>query len=210
MRGIGDFLKMSSVNNTLANRLNNWKIKADEFYRSSEYLWIEINKDHLEMINRREKGKEIKKRNYISYTPSIAHPYFLLISLSIENLLKGIILYLNPNLITGKLNKSVKTHDLKRISNLTTIQFSKDENDFLNMASTLIPWYSRYPIPTNTSEVIQSANFDYNKIRNIKCLEGFWFIIVFCPSGVFISISNKQIIQMVPEMKPRCLRSLQD
>lgn len=34
------------------------------------------------------------------------------------------------------------------------------------MASTIILWYSRYPIPTSTNAVIQSANFSYNKIRN--------------------------------------------
>ena len=163
MNGMGNFKKRSgSNNNTLANRMNNWKIKADEFYRSSEYLWIEINKDHSELINER-KTENVYTR---PYTPILDHTYFLLICLSIENLLKGLILYANPTLIANKLDKSISNHDLEKLSKFTTINFSDDENDFLIMASTIISWYSRYPIPRNANQIIQSANFDYNKIRN--------------------------------------------
>ncbi len=57
MRGIGDFKKRKITNNILGNRLNNWKIKADEFYRSSEYLWIELNHHLLRRWVGRQRAK---------------------------------------------------------------------------------------------------------------------------------------------------------
>src|ERR1035437_1527378 len=130
---IASFNKRKNVSGTLVSRLNNWKMKADEFYRASEYLWIELNKDYLEIINRREKGKTTDDLKPKPYTPSLHHPYFLLISLSIENLLKGIVLFNNSNLLTNKLHNSIKTHDLNRISKFITIKFLKREVDFFLM-----------------------------------------------------------------------------
>ncbi|MGI8582911.1 MAG: hypothetical protein ACR2KX_11965 [Chitinophagaceae bacterium] len=162
---IASFKQRQKPTKLLGIRLNNWKMKADEFYRASEYLWIELSKDYAEILNRRKKeiiSGDFKER---TYTPSLYQPYFLLISLSIENLLKGIVLFNNPALLTDKLHHSIQTHDLVRISSFTDINFLRNEKEFFVMASTVIMWYSRYPIPNKANNIIQSANFNTIKIR---------------------------------------------
>lgn len=162
---IGEFKKRETPNKTLPNRINQWKISADQFYRASEFLWIEISKDHSERINIRNKEYLTGKFEPSPYRPWLHKPYFFMICLSIENLLKGLILHHNPDLVTDKLGDSVKSHNLTNLSKFLNISFTKDEQEFFEMSVTIIEWFGRYPIPVKSKNSIQSANFDFERIR---------------------------------------------
>src|SRR6187401_101498 len=107
---IGGFKKSDIKPSKLGTRVNHWKMKADEFYRASEYLWLEISKDLTELINKRKKELSGAKFKGRPYRPFLDQPYFLLISLSIENLLKGLLIFNKPELLGEKLDKAIKTH----------------------------------------------------------------------------------------------------
>lgn len=162
---IGEFKNRTTFNSLLPNRINQWKMSADQFYRASELLWIEISKDHSEIINIQNKEALTSKFETPLYRPWLHKPYFFMICLSIENLLKGLILHYHPNLVTDKLHKSVKTHNLTTLSKFLNISFTNEEQEFFEMSVTIIEWFGRYPIPVNSKNSIQSANFDFERIR---------------------------------------------
>lgn len=157
--GIGELTKYKGTKKTLHFRIKDWKMKADEYYVSSENLSATIFKEYEEL--QQTKGKQF----YGKYHPSIYQVYLLLVGFSIENLLKGIVLYKNPTLLTEKLNRRLTTHDLSKIALQTGLTFDDREQHLFILLSPHISCFSKYPIPLHVNEDIQMANYSIETIR---------------------------------------------
>jgi hypothetical protein len=100
------------------------------------------------------------------YRPTIDHVYFLTIGYSLENMMKGIIIFQDRNHVAnGKLSKQVKSHDLGRLAKLTGVIFSEDEQRLFEFITPAIKWYGKYPIPTKAEDSIGSSNHSIEEVR---------------------------------------------
>jgi hypothetical protein len=84
----------------------------------------------------------------------------MLMGLSFENLLKGIILAHTPGLVAedGKLDKSLAQHDLKALANDSKAAFSSEELEELADLTFYVQWAGRYPGPKRLSEMITKSD----------------------------------------------------
>lgn len=75
------------------------------------------------------------------------YSFYLLASLALENIFKGIMLGYNPTYLNfDRCPRIIVTHDLKKLSEYTKLYFLPEENEFLNKCSNLFTSYARYPI----------------------------------------------------------------
>ena len=99
---------------------------------------------------------------------------FLLMGFTIENLIKGIIVFKKPeNINTGILGNEIKTHNLiKLLEKIPELEFTQDELTFVRTITSAIPDWGRYPSPLKyqdiTDEVlyVDEINTIYKSIRN--------------------------------------------
>ncbi len=127
-----------------------WIEYAEELRDASEAIWKES--ENTKVFN--AYPKPITK-------PGLSRVYFLNIGYSLENLLKGLLITENPDLIKdGKIESSISSgHRLHELAALIkSISFNREEIELFKILSTAIPSWSRYPIPKkwqiNTTEKI--------------------------------------------------------
>lgn len=152
----------------LGVNLNSWKLFADQFYRSSEVIFIQICYDYSKIRSEDQIQKKTGNFNNRKYTPLIDHVYFLLIGYCLEDMIKGILVYENPTLVSGgKLARSIKHHDLGDLARRIKIELSEEEKQLLDFLTPNIEWYSKYPIPANALDSIGSSGHQINTVREI-------------------------------------------
>ncbi len=84
--------------------------------------------------------------------------YFYMSGLSIELLLKGIIIAKHSHHVQpdGSLSRAFARHDLEKLLDLTNIRISEEEKSLLKKLTRFIFWQGRYPVPikveNNTSQ----------------------------------------------------------
>jgi hypothetical protein len=127
------------------------------FYASPEH-WLQTSLELHEAIKQLSK---LQNTNCFTQTlpfiskeefrfPANSRALYLLMSYSLENLLKGIAVLRNPSLVnTGKLDKQVKTHILNDLTTLLEINIDKESLSFQRILSTQCTSNSRYPIGLN-------------------------------------------------------------
>ena len=85
---------------------------------------------------------------------SLIKPYRLLIALSIENLIKGILVADGlPVLVRGKFSRDLDDHDLARLASklhCKDISVSPEELALLTDQKKYIEWAGRYPLPKSS------------------------------------------------------------
>jgi hypothetical protein len=147
---------------TLMNWVDQWKEKADEQYRASELLFKTVIEDleYIKLIIAEGRMPEQFERK-----PSVLFPYLYMVSVSIENLIKGILLYRNRALTTQHLDRSIINHNLTVLGKQLHIYFTKAELNFLSMASLVLKWYGKYPIPTKAKDQVKQATIRFVDIR---------------------------------------------
>jgi hypothetical protein len=123
---------------------DSWLSYAEELEEAAEALWEVSDNGMLVEGDTQLDGSLVVKK-------SSAHSrsYILLASLALENVLKGLIIASDANLIsTGRLDKTLQSHKLldlaKKIAGLV---LSKDEKHILQVCQDAIPYWGRYPIP---------------------------------------------------------------
>ncbi|SDZ22097.1 hypothetical protein SAMN05444004_1089 [Jannaschia faecimaris] len=81
--------------------------------------------------------------------PFVSRPVLLLYGLSLENLIKGLLISENPKLMQGgKLSKYLQVHNLVKLSRrLKSIQLDGSELQILELLSDVVPYHGRYPVP---------------------------------------------------------------
>jgi len=148
--------------------LNNWKRIADTFYRVSEVIFIQIGKDDESLNHNQEMADQKRPVNW-DYVPRLDSLYCLQIEICLENMLKGLIIHNNPSLTQrGRLDKSLITHNLKRlISLIPSYAVTEEESMLLEFLTIKIEWNSKYPIPLHAGDIASSARYNAEGIRNI-------------------------------------------
>jgi hypothetical protein len=95
--------------------------------------------------------------------------YFLLIGYAIENLLKGYLLTLKPELVReeNKLDRLVKTHDLVKLRSDCGVTTSPEEHELLQHLTRYIVWECKYPVPLQRSDmpVHEESNTIFDPLR---------------------------------------------
>jgi hypothetical protein len=144
----------------LSTRLADWKIVADQFYRASELLFIQIEKDNS------------SDHATARIPPQLDQIYFFLIGMCLENLIKGILIYQNPNLGNGsELKGKIKSHDLKTLAlDLKKIEILQDELELFDFLKEHIVWIGKYPIPTKATNFYEYMYYVTGKVREIFLL----------------------------------------
>lgn len=114
----------------------------------------------------RKKSLRVSSRNnQILSKPTISRTWLLLASFSIENLLKGVIIYENPSYISnGSLSKKVSHHQLTDLSEeINSINFVEHELEIIEILESCLPYWGRYPIPKKAheieNEIVASSDF---------------------------------------------------
>lgn len=89
------------------------------------------------------------------HRPLISRPVLLLFGLSLENLIKGLLISEDPKLLhDGKLNKQLIGHDLLKLAyRLKCFQPDMETKKLLKMLSDMIPYHGRYPVPRGAQDI---------------------------------------------------------
>jgi hypothetical protein len=134
-----------------------WLDHAAELKKSAEALWRykdEGLRVKITGIDQRLLGS----RKF----PSISRPYILLAGFALENLIKGLLVALDPSHINeGKLSKDLRSHNLLRLlSKIPDLSLDEDEHRFCRIAQDAIPYWGRYPIPLQYHGVMPEIAID--------------------------------------------------
>lgn len=115
-----------------------WLSSAQKLKCSAEILNAE-----LIQLGNRIKDKEIIDLSLMR----ISEVYILLAGLSLENLIKGILISQNPDIVKDdKLPFSGSGHEIIKYFKEANIDLDSDEEKFLNKAEEFILCFGRYPI----------------------------------------------------------------
>lgn len=126
-----------------------WLSFAEELMESAEILW-EKNDGSIRSEVTHDKSKILESRDI----SSISRPYFLLVGFAIENLLKGLIVCDDPTTISSGKIKRIKTHKITNlIKEISGIELTEEELNICKTIEEAIPYWGRYPIPLEASDV---------------------------------------------------------
>jgi hypothetical protein len=132
------------------------KKKRFVYYSSPEH-WFqaasELNDVVQELYLIKDKAHYIQffgDTNQRNKRPAYSRGTYLLMAYALENLLKGIAVLNNPELVnTGKIDKSIKTHDLNELSNLNKFKPTNSQKEFQSVLSAQCISNARYPVGLN-------------------------------------------------------------
>lgn len=135
--------------------------------------------------------------------PIITRPYFLLVALSFENLLKGIIISENPDFLNdGKLNRILQTHNLSKLAKMTDlITFNTEDLKLLDLATNVILSTGRYPISKNSDS--EHERLDLTSTKRIDLTALYNNISNCLMSQINKGWSGPESVRMPPIYSPR-------
>lgn len=133
---------------------------ADQIYRASKKQWVGY------LYSNPDGSKKTVRR------PLVSRPVLLMYGLSIENLIKGLLISEDPTLLQGgKLGKHLLGHDLGKLANrLKSTELDADERNLLALLSDVVPYHGRYPVPRNADDMKPEEYIDeaiYSNCRDL-------------------------------------------
>lgn len=143
-----------------------WIQKGEEFKRASEVIYEKIVEDR-DLVRKYIKENNLDQLSESYSKESLCAVYFFLISVSIENVIKGAILRKNPELVeSGVINKKITTHNVyKLFIDFISINLEADEETFLKTAGVFLDGYGKYPFAKENKNMITGANFNYGESK---------------------------------------------
>lgn len=142
-----------------------WAIAASRLKRAAENILNVSNEGFQEMDEARKIGT-LKKLDTLSKV-EIQPIWLLLAGFSLENLLKGLCIHLDPSRINKrkKMNWPGDGHDLLKLVNLANqflkkeqrIKLSEEETRFLKIAGKHARWVGRYPTALGSQEFTEDS-----------------------------------------------------
>lgn len=90
--------------------------------------------------------------------PPNYRPAQLLYAFAIENAFKGLIVARNPNWISPRLSKRIKSHDLVTLAEDAGFSVAAEEVPILKALSRIGEWSGRYPVATAPNKYVNSEN----------------------------------------------------
>lgn len=137
-----------------------WEQKAVSLHRATSILfdaYVEDSRLQKERLNLIDRGLETQPLHFTD----ILDQAIMLSCFCIENLLKQMITYLNPDLIdNGKLSGILCDHDLFKLATEAKYDFTEDEIKYIECANVYIT-LGRYPI--GKSKASTKGSVTYNK-----------------------------------------------
>jgi hypothetical protein len=125
---------------------NAWRSTARGLNRSAELIW----ERWLELWSKLDGGRPVQMvtREALDVI-DLLPPYLLLSGLAFENLLKGLLVSKDPEIVRGKMNWNISKggHDLKKLCDLANILVSAEDLSILEARTEAILWAGRYPVP---------------------------------------------------------------
>lgn len=146
-----------------------WLDSAEELMRAANIL-AEKSKD---MRSVSSLGLKDEDGDYgLIDTPGLSNSYFLLAGFAIENLIKGIIVYNDPTVITkGKLDKKIDSHNIINLAQkIDEFSFTEKQKEVCKKIEEAIPYWGRYPIPTKQGEVAPYTKITAERVKVINSL----------------------------------------
>ena len=155
--------------------------KIDEFvYKANPNEWLEVSDElhhSLEMILKNNSSVYFKSDTWDGIPikkDMSSRSVFLLMGFAVENLIKGTLIFDNPEFInTGKLSGKIKTHNLQSLIEKTDeIELTDSEQNLIGVLSEAIPDWGRYPSPLafqnlkNEVLYFQETFITYQSVRN--------------------------------------------
>lgn len=130
-----------------------WKSKAEELKRSADILWITVASDfeYLQEFSKRKplNIKEMKNEKLIIYVA------VFICGLAIENLIKGILISKDENVVkSGKLRGDlIKSHNLIDLAKGIALELDENEYALCQISTEAIYSFGRFPIPIDVSKM---------------------------------------------------------
>ena len=147
----------------LNTNITDWKLIADQFYRSSEIIFAQLQNDETVCTDE----NHLSQSSSGEYIPQLDPVYFFLTGMCLENLLKGILIHQNPDLVKGsQLKGKIKSHDLKLLANdIVGCQFTDTEKQLFEFLTAHTVWISKYPIPTKADDFFEWMYYLTESVR---------------------------------------------
>ena len=136
-----------------------WMVKAEDLRRAARLIWVGVEHDFNDL--RKIRDDNFDAESYLStITPSVMDTFYFIASLSIENLLKGILIFDDDDYLrNGKMHgKLITSHDLIDLVKEARIKLNSNEKIFCELGTSCILHWGRYPIPKNKNDTIQSRS----------------------------------------------------
>jgi len=142
-----------------AKCIDKWLESAEKLKRGADAVLAEHDRQLqtlLPTLIGQVPGKSILPQDFMANNGLIDVHVFLA-GLCIENLLKGILVHANPDLVepNGTLHKDIRTHDVFKLTRNAGLDadLNADERRFLELAENAIPFWGRYHIPVNHQQM---------------------------------------------------------
>ena len=130
-------------------------VEVFDYLHSDPGSWFEKARDLYLSANELEKHKDTNSSDRIDR--DYRGVYYLLMGLCLECLYKGSII---KNMLesdvkpeSGKIDSSIRGHDLVQLALTAGIDVDKRKKDILNCFSDYITWQGRYPTPTKAEKI---------------------------------------------------------
>ena len=121
-----------------------WRIRSDELHEAAQLVWhAGLSRVSLE-------------DGSTSHHAALYRPAQLLMGLSLEVLLKGLIVAANPAIVdSDALPESLKTHSLKGLFERANVAQPDTEEGrrLILQLSDAVEWVSKYPVPTKSAHL---------------------------------------------------------
>jgi hypothetical protein len=145
--------------------------EIDEFvYRANPNEWLEVADELNESITviTNQSNAIYLKNDTWNGAPSkklmSSRSIFLLMGFTIENLLKGILVFDKPDLVNkGELANEIRGHNLKTLAfKVRDLSLGDEKIDFLETLSDAIPDWGRYPCPLKFQQIKDEVKYSEN------------------------------------------------
>ena len=119
-----------------------WLVQAKDLDRAAMLIWSAI-RDELVRISQFPVGTVIR----VDVSPvNLGGVFWLNAGMALENLLKGMIIADKPHLANGgRLDRSIRTHDLCVLAKRASVKLSVMDAFFLWVGTQCVMWAGRYP-----------------------------------------------------------------
>lgn len=148
-----------------------WKGKAEQLKRSALVL-AEVFFEDCEALRRHL--AEHQERGYSSVPlnhSSTLDQFVLLAAFALENILKGYVIFKEPNLVAnGKLDGVLKSHALLTLAERACVDLTAEESRFCVLASSAAVSWGRYPITDSSKQTIAGATVNGRAVAVFESL----------------------------------------
>ena len=141
-----------------------WYHSSQRLHRAANVVAAQVAKDwqHLAECAHSQKSPDSPENPYLD----LFSQFFLLAAFALENVLKGIVVGVEPELTQqGKLQGILTSHDLLAISGRAKVPLSPEESRFCELASSASVSWGRYPVSIKAQQQVSSASLSGSSIE---------------------------------------------